>query len=66
MAGSRVERLGLFGEGDVIREINGVPVDSPETLQEQMAKSPPTVTMKIIPAYKGLKFKTQVRFTWYQ
>ncbi len=60
MAGSQIERLGLLGEGDIIREVNGVPIDTPETLQEQMAKSPTTVTMKIIPAHKDSKAKSQV------
>lgn len=60
MVGSQVERLGLLGEGDIIREVNGVPIDSPETLMEQMAKSPDTVTMKIIPVHKDPKIKSQV------
>ncbi|KAM7536014.1 hypothetical protein Aperf_G00000098650 [Anoplocephala perfoliata] len=60
MVGSQVERLGLLGEGDIIREVNGVPIDSPETLQEQMAKSPDTVTMKIIPMHKDPKIKSQL------
>lgn len=60
MVGSQVERLGLLGEGDIIREVNGIPIDSPETLQEQMAKSPDTVTMKIIPVHKDSKIKSQV------
>ncbi|VDN98953.1 unnamed protein product [Rodentolepis nana] len=60
MVGSQVERLGLLGEGDIIREVNGIPIDSPETLQEQMLKSPDTVTMKIIPAHKDPKVKSQL------
>ncbi|VDL63177.1 unnamed protein product [Hymenolepis diminuta] len=60
MVGSQVERLGLLGEGDIIREVNGIPIDSPETLQEQMAKSPDTVTMKIIPVHKDSKIKSQL------
>lgn len=68
MVGSQVERLGLLSEGDIIREINGVPIDKPETLQEQIAKSPPTVTLKIIPALKDPKVKSQVDarpFHWF-
>ncbi|EUB63317.1 MAGUK p55 subfamily member 2 [Echinococcus granulosus] len=60
MVGSQAERLGLLGEGDIIREVNGVPIDKPETLQEQIAKSPPTVTLKIIPAHKDPKVKSQL------
>ncbi|VDM22360.1 unnamed protein product [Hydatigera taeniaeformis] len=60
MVGSQVERFGLLGEGDVIREVNGVSIDKPETLQEQIAKSPPTVTLKIIPAHKDHKVKSQL------
>lgn len=60
MIGSQMERLGLLGEGDIIREVNGVPIDKPETLQEQMAKSLAVVTMKIIPAHKEPKIKSQV------
>ncbi|KAL7060512.1 hypothetical protein AAHC03_09918 [Spirometra sp. Aus1] len=60
MAGSQIERQGLLHEGDIIREVNGVPIDSPETLQEQIIKSPSTVTMKILPAYKEPKPKSQL------
>uniref|UniRef100_A0A5K3F4L9 MAGUK p55 subfamily member 6-like n=1 Tax=Mesocestoides corti TaxID=53468 RepID=A0A5K3F4L9_MESCO len=60
MVGSQVEKLGLLGEGDIIREVNGVQIDAPETLLEQMAKSPVTVTMKIIPAHKDTKIKSQL------
>ncbi|KAL5970270.1 MAGUK p55 subfamily member 2, partial [Taenia solium] len=60
MVGSQVERLGLLSEGDIIREVNGVPIDKPETLQEQLAKSPSTVTLKIIPAHKDFKVKSQL------
>ncbi|VDL91715.1 unnamed protein product [Schistocephalus solidus] len=61
MAGSQIERQGLLHEGDIIREVNGVPIDSPETLQDQIAKSPSTVTMKILPAYKDPKPKSQTK-----
>ncbi|KAL5109563.1 MAGUK p55 subfamily member 2 [Taenia crassiceps] len=60
MVGSQVERLGLLSEGDIIREVNGVPIDKPETLQEQIAKSPSTITLKIIPAHKDSKVKSQL------
>lgn len=60
MAGSQIEKQGLLKEGDIIREINGVVVDKPETLQEQLKISPETVTMKIIPAFKEKKGTTQV------
>ncbi|KAL3313652.1 MAGUK p55 subfamily member 6 [Cichlidogyrus casuarinus] len=52
MVGSKIEQQGLLHVGDVIREVNGFPVDSPKVLQEKMREASGSVTLKVIPSYK--------------
>lgn len=42
---------GLLHVGDIIKEVNGVEVRTPEELQSHMKKSVGSITLKIIPSY---------------
>jgi hypothetical protein len=44
---------GLLHEGDIVREVNGVPVCTPEMMMEVIQESDPTITVKIIPSFKN-------------
>jgi PDZ domain-containing secreted protein len=50
----------LLHVGDVIKEINGNEVTTPEQLQEIMKKSSGTVTFKIIPTMQEQNVSAQV------
>ncbi|XP_017780546.1 PREDICTED: MAGUK p55 subfamily member 6 isoform X2 [Nicrophorus vespilloides] len=47
LEGGMIEKQGLLHTGDVILEINGAPVYTPEELQTEIAKSKDSVTLKI-------------------
>ncbi|PAA65754.1 hypothetical protein BOX15_Mlig011536g5 [Macrostomum lignano] len=47
MAGSRIEQQGVLKPYDVIKEVNGIPIDSPEKLQQVMRKASGNVTLKV-------------------
>lgn len=49
LAGGMIDRQGLLNPGDVILEVNGVPVSTPEQLQEQISLAKESVTLKIGP-----------------
>lgn len=49
IAGGLIERQGLLNPGDVILEVNGVKVMSPEELQDEIARAKDTITLKIGP-----------------
>lgn len=49
LAGGIIENQGNLKIGDVILEINGYPVESPEMLQERIAYSKDTITFKVAP-----------------
>lgn len=49
IAGGLIERQGLLNAGDVILEVNGVKVMSPEELQEEISRAKDTITLKIGP-----------------
>lgn len=42
-----IEKQGLLHIGDVILEVNGVPVYTPEDLQSEIAKSKDSVSLKV-------------------
>lgn len=47
LEGGMIEKQGLLHIGDVILEVNGIPVNTPEELQTEIAKSKDSVTLKI-------------------
>jgi len=50
LAGGMIDRQGLLHAGDVIREVNGVDVRSPEELQTEIARAKESVTLKVVPS----------------
>lgn len=49
LAGGLIDRQGLLNPGDVILEVNGIKVTSPEELQNEIACAKDTITLKIGP-----------------
>lgn len=47
LEGGTIDKQGLLTIGDVILEVNGVPVSTPEELQTEISKSKDSVTLKI-------------------
>ncbi|KAJ8985832.1 hypothetical protein NQ317_012073 [Molorchus minor] len=47
MEGGMIEKQGLLHVGDVILEVNGTPVETPEELQTEVAKTKDHVTLKV-------------------
>lgn len=50
LAGGMIDRQALLHPGDVILEVNGVPVSTPEGLQDQILLAKESVTLKIGPS----------------
>lgn len=50
IAGGMIDRQALLHQGDVILEVNGVPVSTPEQLQDQILLAKESVTLKIGPS----------------
>lgn len=50
LAGGMIDRQGLLNAGDVILEVNGVGVHSPEELQTEISRAKESVTLKIGPS----------------
>lgn len=50
LAGGMIDRQGLLHPGDVILEVNGVPVSTPEQLQDQISMAKESLTLKIGPS----------------
>lgn len=50
LAGGMIDHQGLLHVGDVILEVNGEPVESPEDLQLEISRAKDSVTFKIGPA----------------
>lgn len=50
LAGGMIDRQALLHAGDVILEVNGVPVSSPEQLQDQILLAKESITLKIGPS----------------
>lgn len=55
LAGSTIDRQGLLRPGDVIFEVNGVPVATPEDLQMEVSKAKENVTLRIAPSSENDK-----------
>lgn len=49
LTGGMIDRQGLLSPGDVILEVNGVGVSSPEDLQLEISRAKESVTLKIGP-----------------
>jgi len=49
MSGGTIDRQGLLSAGDVILEVNGIRVHSPEELQTEISRAKESVTLKIGP-----------------
>jgi hypothetical protein len=49
LAGGMIDKQGLLNKGDVILEVNGVGVNSPEELQTEISRAKESVTLKIGP-----------------
>lgn len=47
LEGGMIEKQGLLHVGDVILEVNGTPVSTPEELQTEVAKTKDSVTLKV-------------------
>jgi len=56
-----VMRSGLLHVGDIIKEINGQEVLTPEHLQELMRKHSGTITFKIIPSSQDQNSSMKVK-----
>ncbi|XP_050427061.1 protein PALS2 [Adelges cooleyi] len=50
-AGGAIERQGLLKKGDVILEVNGERVDSPEDLMNEVSRSKETLQLRIAPGF---------------
>lgn len=50
LAGGMIDRQALLSPGDVILEVNGAPVSTPEQLQDQILLAKESVTLKIGPS----------------
>lgn len=50
LAGGMIDRQALLRPGDVILEVNGVPVSTPEQLQDQIMLAKEAITLKIGPS----------------
>jgi len=60
MAGSRIEKQNLLAPGDIITEVNGTIVDSPELLQKLMKDATGIATLKVIPVERSKPIITQL------
>jgi MAGUK p55 subfamily member 2/6 len=50
LAGGMIDKQGLLNPGDVILEVNGVGVHTPEELQQEISMAKESVTLKIGPS----------------
>jgi S1-C subfamily serine protease len=50
IAGGMIDRQGLLTPGDVVLEVNGIAVHSPEELQTEISRAKESVTLKIGPS----------------
>ncbi|CAH1788609.1 unnamed protein product [Owenia fusiformis] len=60
LAGSMIDQQGLLHVGDIIKEINGQEVISPDQLQDQMQRAVGSITLKILPSYVDHNIVSQV------
>ncbi|KAF6215628.1 hypothetical protein GE061_010384 [Apolygus lucorum] len=55
LSGGAIERQGLLKPGDVIIEVNGTAVRSPEELQAEVIAAKDTVTFRVAPSMENIK-----------
>ncbi len=60
MHGGMIDKQGLLHEGDIIKEINGEPVATPEDLQELLRLAKGSITLKVVPSYYDVPISSQV------
>ncbi|ESN94010.1 hypothetical protein HELRODRAFT_186050 [Helobdella robusta] len=60
LAGNMIDKQGLLHVGDVIKEINGQEVNSPEQMNDLLKKSNGNITMKILPTMEDLSLSTLI------
>ena len=60
MHGGMIDKQGLLHEGDIIKEINGEPVFTPEELQDKLRMAKGSITLKVIPSYYDIPMASQV------
>jgi guanylate kinase len=60
MHGGMIDKQGLLHEGDIIKEVNGEPVSTPEELQEKLRTAKGSLTLKVIPSYYDIPLASQV------
>lgn len=60
LSGGTIEKQGVLKKGDVILEVNGVSVESPEDLLNEVSRSKDTLQFRIAPGfYHKNTLKTQ-------
>ncbi|KAL5005850.1 hypothetical protein ScPMuIL_017008 [Solemya velum] len=60
MSGSMIDKQGLLHVGDIIKEVNGMPVSTPEQLMDIIRNTEGNITLKIIPTYQEQQASSQV------
>lgn len=60
MAGSVIDKQGMLHVNDIIKEVNGIPVATPEQLMDIIRIAESEITFKIIPAIQDTNFKSQM------
>ena len=55
---------GMLHVGDIIKEVNGIPVATPEQLMDIIRVAETEITFKIVPTIQDTNFKSQV-LTYY-
>ena len=51
---------GMLHVGDIIKEVNGIPVATPEQLMDIIRVAETEITFKIVPTIQDTNFKSQV------
>ncbi|CAL1530096.1 unnamed protein product [Lymnaea stagnalis] len=68
LQGSIVDKQGMLHVGDIIREVNGEPVATPEQMMDVIIDSDPDLTLKIIPSFihtnKAEPIFMKAHFSW--
>lgn len=59
MSGSMIDKQGLLHVGDIIKEVNGLQVFSPEQLMEIIRYTEGSITLKIVPTVVDTQMKSQ-------
>lgn len=60
MHGGMIDKQGLLHEGDIIKEINGESVSTPEELQDKLRIAKGSITLKVVPSYYDIPLASQV------